>query len=86
MQNAIAVNLKFGMFIIFKPMSCLEPEAAVTDCWAKGAVPKVASATLTQSLEQVDIDVLGSGDASVSAALSRPVSQAKSVFTVTVLL
>jgi len=73
---------EIGVVDIFKPVLHLEPEPAVSDCWAKGAVPKIVT-TPRQPLVQVDVDVLGSGDATISAALSRRVSQAESVFTVT---
>jgi len=68
----------------FKYALCVEPEAAVNDCWAQGAVPKVI-ASPRKSLAQQDIDVLASGDASISAASLRPLSQSQSVFTVTAL-
>jgi len=49
----------------------LEPEPAVTDCWAQGAVPKVIA---PPSKLAEDIDVLAAGDASITAASPRPPS------------
>ena len=49
-----------------------EPQCALTDCWAKGAVPTILVPTAVsrqQTLVQsaADVDLLASGDASISA-------------------
>jgi len=72
------------MLIFFNYLLCLEPEAAVNDCWAQGAVPKVV-ATPRKSVVPPDVDIFGGGDASIAAASPRPTSQSQSVFTVSAL-
>jgi len=52
-------------------MSHVEPDAAVNESWAQGAVPKVAAAPKKSLIQSYDVDVLASGDASISAASSR---------------
>ena len=64
---------------------CLEPEPAVTDCWAQGAVPKVFAPPRKSLLSQ-DVDVFGGGDASIAAASPAPDSQSLLVFIVIVSL
>jgi len=58
----------------------LEPEPAVTDCWAQGAVPKVTAAPRKSLMQLTDVDVLGGGDASIASASPRPASQSPLVF------
>ena len=59
----------------------LEPAPAVNDCWAQGAVPKVA-APPRKSLLPTNVDVLAAGDAVISAVSPQPVSPSPSVFTI----